>query len=58
MMKLIQASLEVTFIPIRKTVIIFYLILDCKFGQEGPDITENNLDELKDNIVNEQMLQQ
>lgn len=55
-MKLIQASLEINFIPIRKVVILFHMILKNKFGNSKP-LTITDVKDLKDNIIVMSMLQ-
>lgn len=56
LMLMVQTSLEVAFIPIRKVVVMFYLILQSKFGGEK-HITEAEVEDLKNNIIFESMLQ-
>lgn len=56
LMKLIQTSLEVNFVPIRKVVVLFYLTLNNKFSDSNA-VTIQSVEGLKDNIVMESMLQ-
>lgn len=56
LMKMIQSSLEIAFIPIRKVVIMFHLMLRNRFDS-GLPITVKEVDDLKNNIILASMLQ-